>query len=255
MTERSPTLAEVIQNFIDANAIEWRTSIPGIIESFDRNTSTCQVRIPILSSFIDDDGESVEETIPPIENVPVSYPGGSAGGFKLTFTWPLEKGDPVTVMFADRSIDKFMDSDGEDVDPVDLRRFDLSDAYVVPLMFGPHSKRPDQPVDEDGFVIGLDNGTQIFIGDQCIGLNSKNAADRASLDSKVQDELARIKGELDQVATLLDAITGVYANPVNEPGNGAPSVFQAALLTATELIPNPDPQNPGSTHSDIVKLD
>jgi hypothetical protein len=66
---------------------------------------------------------------PVISNVPVVFP--SAGSGKISLTFPLAKGDGVTLLFSERSLDAFL-SGG---DPEDPRRYDLTDAIAVPGLY------------------------------------------------------------------------------------------------------------------------
>lgn len=51
------------------------------------------------------------------------------------------------------------------------------------------------------------------------------------------------KGQHDKTKALLNAIKNVCSTPVNEPGNGAPSAFQAALNAAIAALQTPDFEN------------
>ncbi len=47
-------------------------------------------------------------------------------------------------------------------------------------------------------------------------------------------------GQLDKVTKILQTLQQSLQTPVNEPGNGSPSAFQAALLTALGTLQLPD---------------
>jgi hypothetical protein len=84
---------------------------------------------PLLKKpLISRDGEEQDaESIPVISNVPVCWPSG--GGYFAAF--PLAKGDPVTLIFADRSLDRWLTQGGE-VDPMHLHTHELTDAFAIP---------------------------------------------------------------------------------------------------------------------------
>ncbi|KKM27021.1 hypothetical protein LCGC14_1578870, partial [marine sediment metagenome] len=51
----------------------------------------------------------------------------------------------------------------------------------------------------------------------------------------------------------MDALIVVLKNPVNEVGNGSPSVFQAAILAVITLLTYPTPTSTSSVAAEKVK--
>jgi hypothetical protein len=78
------------------------------------------------------DGSTQTVSLPVLTDVPVVFPRG--GGCTLTF--PVAAGDECLIVFASRSIDAWSQSGGVQK-PVDARRHDLSDAFVI---LGPQSQ-------------------------------------------------------------------------------------------------------------------
>lgn len=142
MTTRSPSLAEVLRRALDARLASVRVSLPARVERFDPVKRSVDVK-PLLREPVED-GEAI--SLPVITNVPVAYPMG--GGYELTF--PLAKGDPVLLVFSDRSLDRWLAKGGE-VDPVDLRGHALSDAVAIP---GVESFANVKPADDTNMVVG-----------------------------------------------------------------------------------------------------
>jgi len=125
----SPSTAEMIVQAIESRMCELHTGLPAKVVAFDPLKQTCDVQPLLLRVVLDEDGEPREESIPQITSVPVFYP--SAGGWSLIF--PLDPGDIVFLAFAERSIDTWMESlPGIEVDPVQSRKHDLSDAICIP---------------------------------------------------------------------------------------------------------------------------
>lgn len=87
----------------------------------EQQTVSLSVQVKQLLS----DGKSV--LIPPLVDVPVSYPKG--GGFAVTF--PLRAGDEGIAIFSERCIDGWFQS-GNASEPLDYRLHDLSDAMFIP---------------------------------------------------------------------------------------------------------------------------
>lgn len=58
---------------------------------------------------------------------------------------------------------------------------------------------------------------------------------------------SKLKSELDKVNQILNALKQVCSVPINEPGNGSPSAFQAGLNTALSSLQIPSYQNISNT--------
>lgn len=131
------TLEEVIDRAFDSRMSGVWTALPGRVKSFDAASSTATVQ-PFPSIFLA--GEPL--VIPEIADVPVSYPQG--GGASITY--PLAAGDVVLLLFSTLPLGRYRE-EGADGDPVDTRRFDLSDAWAIPLAGG------DQPAATAGRMV------------------------------------------------------------------------------------------------------
>lgn len=145
------------ENAVDSqvtnNIKNIHTSIPAKVVSFNsaNQTVTLQAQIKQLMK----DGKTVD--IPPLLDVPVSFPRG--GGYAVTY--PLTAGDEGIALFSERCIDGWHSS-GSSTEPMDYRYHDLSDAMFIPgICSVPNSIK--------GFFTGglsmqtLDGGTYIRI--------------------------------------------------------------------------------------------
>lgn len=227
---RFPSPADVINRALDSRLAGTRVALPGRIESFDAATQLAKVKPLLQETSIGEDDSEIVESIGVLNNVPVQFPGG--GGFVITF--PVAAGDPCWLVFADRSLDKWKTA-GTEVDPVDLRRHDLSDAVAL---LGVRSKAAalaefDAAAAEFGKVGGLHvrvTGTAVHLG-----VNSgESATDAVALASKVDAQLSALK-------TTLAAWTPV-------PGDGG-----AALKAALATLFAPPSSWPASVASAVVK--
>ena len=125
-TENStPTFIEAINALIDNVMVNVHTSIPAIVQSYNPTKKTVDV-IPAIKK-IAITGEAIE--LPVLSDIPVAYYQTN----KFLFSFPLEKGDTVQLIFNERSIDKWRKS-GEIETPDDYRKFDLSDAVAYPTL-------------------------------------------------------------------------------------------------------------------------
>ena len=127
MTEKNvnetPTMAQVIQNAIDARLLEMHTCLPAIVIEYDASTQRATVRPQIKRQYRN--GDVVE--LPYIRDVPVVWPRGGGSFFHL----PIAAGDIVTLVFSERSLDEWKETGGS-VLPEEFRKFNLSDAFAIP---------------------------------------------------------------------------------------------------------------------------
>lgn len=155
---RSADDQEVLDAFVRGHAAEMHTLLPGRIESYDAATGKASV-LPLLQrTYTIDGADGVlterTEAYPVIPDCPVAFPRG--GGAAITF--PLKAGDPCWVMFAERSLDAWLDSDGKTVlDPDDARMHHLTDAVVLPGAYT--LANPIATAHADDVVIGLEDGS------------------------------------------------------------------------------------------------
>ena len=119
-------LTTLINQIIDSRLSEHRVSQPAIVEEFDPETMTVQVRPAEKLSIATEDGEQVESAASIVE-VPVIMPANA--GFGVTL--PISKGDYVLLVHLDRSIDSFQDT-GEEQPQTEYRDHSLSDTVAIP---------------------------------------------------------------------------------------------------------------------------
>lgn len=121
--EEKPSLAKLLQTAIDGRLCDVHTSMPGIVQSYDRATQTAKIQPSLKRKYVD--GNIVD--LPIINKVPVIFPRSK--GKWVHFD--LEEGDVVTLLFSERSLDTWKERGGQ-VSPDDPRKFHLSDAYAIP---------------------------------------------------------------------------------------------------------------------------
>ncbi len=156
MSERTTSLARVIQGIVDARTAGLRVMLPGRVESYDAATQTAYVKPLLKEQAEGENGEAIIESLPVIPKVPVVFPGSAP--FGLWF--PLTVGTTVMLHFADRSIDQWL-ARGVEVDPIDQRRHALPDAVAVP---GLHDlKNPWTDVAGQFVYVGKEGETAQFV--------------------------------------------------------------------------------------------
>lgn len=206
----SPT--DIINNAIQANLNIVHTALPGIIKAYDPTTNKATVQPALNKNYL-----SGEMPMPVLQNVPVMFPGGS--NFNITF--PLNEGDYVLLLFAERSIDLWK-SNGGQVTPADPRKFDLSDAIAIPGLqpfTGDFSNR-----NNDDFTINF-GGSSISIGpDGGIQIKTSSTVAIGKSGAEVLDVLSQLMGLLQGLTVMGTAFGG----PLN-----ATFITQVGLLQTT----------------------
>lgn len=125
MPDRRANLESVIKTAIDAELKEVHTCLPAVVDKVDMSTQLVDAQITIKRKLAD---ELV--LLPLLVDVPIRYPRSNV--FSITF--PIEVGDHVMVIFCERSIDTWLTQGGIQ-DPYDIRKFHLSDAFAIPMMY------------------------------------------------------------------------------------------------------------------------
>lgn len=193
---REPQFADSMRQFVDGMLDDLHVAMPGFIDRIDLTVSPPLADIvPVpIRVFLDEDGVSESpQPYPIITDVPISFPRG--GGAFMSF--PLKKGDPVLLVFCQRSLDAWIDSDGQtQLDPQDSRRHHISDAIALVGLSPAGNSLP--ALSADDLVIGLEDGTfemhvepggDMWMKTPKVMLGANNAAKALALAEKVEAEL------------------------------------------------------------------
>lgn len=100
--------------------------MPGQVESYDHDLQVADIQVTVKNGTTAENGDRRAETIAVLTSVPVLHAGG--GGFRVVF--PVKRGDTVLVVFASRSITRWLINGGV-VDPKSDHHHDLSDAVAI----------------------------------------------------------------------------------------------------------------------------
>lgn len=117
---------ELLRTVLDGRQASIWTAIPGIVQSFDANKSTCSVQPSIKGRLRQPDGTVKSINMPVLLDCPVLWQGG--GGCTLTF--PVKQGDECLVILASRCIDSWWQLGGVQ-DQAELRMHNLSDGFAL----------------------------------------------------------------------------------------------------------------------------
>lgn len=214
MTVRSaiPTLADAFADALRQFSDGLRVCLPVEVVAWDAGApEVATVRPTVRLLRRDVSGALLSYRPPPISNVPVSYPG--AGDYAVT--WPLSPGDTGHVVFADRSLDEWVQIGEPDSDPLDRRRHAYADAVFLPGIrpLGELPTRASPP--SNAVVIACPTGGQVRLG-------AAAASSAVALAPLTEADLNTLK-------------TAIGAAPV-VPGDGG-AAFKASLVSALAAWP------------------
>ena len=187
---REPTLDEVISVSLENRLDDVYTGMPGQVVSFDAKTQTASIKPAIKRNIITPSGvELTPESIPVIQRVPVIFQRAGESFISL----PLKKGHTVLLLVCDRSIDAWADGDGGEVNPVDLRTHDISDAVAYPGLY-PFTK-PLKDVSDEYMVIGRDGDILMKIRETEVEFHTKGSEKLSvAIAEKLEDLYTKLKG-------------------------------------------------------------
>ena len=138
MSQRSPGLQEALRASFDYLTADMYTTIPGIVVSVTNQDENRVVVQPAINLVSHDMFEVSER--PPVMDVPYITPQSIQGGL----SFPVQAGDPVTLVFSMRGLDTWKAGNGYPTTPSDRRKFDIRDCVAVPGLF-PFSENPNNP--------------------------------------------------------------------------------------------------------------
>lgn len=218
------SLADVIMAAIDSRLINTHTAIPGEIVSYKKSEQTAQVKVAIERSI---EGEVVNYPI--LDDLPVVFPRSSAGGI----LFDLLPGDGCLLVFSERNLDRWRSS-GSGQPPLDGRKFDISDAMVIPGLF-PTS---DKATPKGGTEL---RGEKIFVGNPTGVLTPivTTGAPPGTPTGKPVSVAGESLGLVEAISALIDLVDGAYygiaptGSAVDTGGGGG---IDAASSTALQNL-------------------
>lgn len=188
------------------------------VESYDKDEQ--KIEAQIMVKRVKEGGEII--AYPLCVDVPVIVLQGNGGYIEF----PIVKGDQCLLLFNDRDIDNWWTANNE-TEPPTKRKHNLSDAFAL---VGINPKVKVLTLDGTNVNLWGPTGTdRIQIkpdGKMEIGSSGKAAA---RIDDTTISDTTTDTSFWSFFAAFFGVVTGA---PIPEPGNGAPSAFQAALAAA-----------------------
>ena len=136
-------MAQSIRFAIRQSLKDMYTCMPGIVESYDAETRRAVVKGAL--NIVTTKKEEIEREA--IHNVQVMFPSG--GGFTMTF--PLERGDPVLLLYSQRGLANWKKTLGVAA-PDTIGFFSEKDAFAIPG-FGTDEPEHHIAIEADGIHI------------------------------------------------------------------------------------------------------
>lgn len=241
--KRKASPAEVVGYVADKRInSRVRTSIPGVVQSYDVATQRADVKIAI--NRLQEDGSYEED--PVLLNLPVLFPQSNSH----VLHFPLTQNDPVLVTFCERSIDEFLVADevGTGFEPVDPRRFDEDDAVAYAGISIDNQPIPSAMAKADALTIGARDGSNrlelkddgsVALGTNSVSLDltSSNQVRLGNATENLVTQLKDLAGVLNNTLTQIQAITVTTAlGPQPIINLAAFTTIQTQLATLTARI-------------------
>lgn len=120
------SLPDIIKAALENKLAGVHVALPARIEKYDAAKQQANVKPLIKYEYQDGTADS----LPVINNVPIVWPGSTKG----VLSFPITAGDTVLLVFSERSLDVWKSKGGE-VEPLDRRKHDISDAIAIPGLF------------------------------------------------------------------------------------------------------------------------
>jgi len=197
-------LIALLRDFAEEVITDLRVCLPGRIEEYDPDTMLANVQPLLKLRFY---GRTGSELLPIVNNVPIHHPRTATALLRL----PVTRGDIVTLVFSDRSIENWLQGSGEEREALDTRKHNLSDAFAFlggyPRGGAMVANNPDavELVVEPGTKITLGNGD-----DEILQLAHDAFTSLKSLTEKLSQTLTDI-----QLITHVDPQGGTSGTPLN----------------------------------------
>lgn len=216
----TPSMAKVIKDAIESRLAEVHISLPAKIVSYDGSKASVQ---PLLRRKYFRDSGPVD--LPVITNVPVIWPQTADSVVIL----PLKKDDTGTLLFAERSLDRWLVSGGT-VNPEDPRKFSISDAQFFPGL-----KPFNTASDYDATRIVIRNGNgKIVIGDGKVAIGNRAGDELLQLVSDLMAEVSATEAAI-QILTV-PTLVGPSGPPINAASFAAIQANVDALKSKLDAI-------------------
>lgn len=149
---------DILNNHFRNNLMDIYTCMPAFVTEYDSSKQMASVQPIFKQVFNSIDDKDISQARPIINNVPIMHLNVSDFYISL----PVKKDDKVLLFFSQRSIDKYLFSEGKEVielEEHDSRIFDINDCFAIPAVITMKTPLPNHA---DDLAIGLKDGNALF---------------------------------------------------------------------------------------------
>lgn len=202
-----------LRGLVQAGIARVNVQAAARVVTYDRAEQRATVTLDVLSTRVDRSGARTYAPRVTVPNVPVAWPNGPGG----SLTFDLAEGSRGMLVFADRSLDEWLSSGRQDLEPTDPRRHDYTDGVFYP------SARPFS----DALAASAYAADAAVLAGADVRLGASTATKAVALDPDVQAAMVTLEAALQTAASA--AVSG------GAPGDGGTAAFTAfaASLTST----------------------
>lgn len=200
MSNESIGFDQFLRRAFQLQLLRFRVCLPGKVVKYDAAKNRADVKPMLPDVYTDSSGAPRVVDVPIINHVPVMLDRG--GGYSVTH--PLQPGDFVTLLFADKAMDGFL-MDGAQRPPEDPRTHDVNDAIAFPGLTDFGHPPPDLAADHMSLGPETPNGgpaaLRIHLRPARIGLGEDNPPYSVALAETVLQELQAVRNTLAGLVT------------------------------------------------------
>lgn len=220
---------ETIHILFDDIFSRIKTISTGFIESIDtenKNFVNVQQTFKQVYNDINEKEKSQDRAV--INHVPILSLRGN--GFYIRM--PIQKGQPVLLLFCERSIDNYLETDGKStIEPGENRMFDENDCFAFPVMVTKKNNIPDD--NPNDLVIAHENGnisiilktndeidikaTKVNLQTSRLNIGSSSASTAVAKGSIADSNFDAIGTFQTQIAPYIAALALVAGSPAPVP--------------------------------------
>ena len=227
------TEQESMSRLFDANLANLNTAIPAEVVKYDRLKQTVDVKIN-FSEYLQTEEDTEELLWPELSEVPIATP--QANGGQVSITMPVKPGDIVYLIFSQRSLDEWWQTEGrQKITPQDLRMHDGSDAVAI---LGPGTAKRKLPANashDDNLVISVSDTRIIVKPDGTVTIEGSRlniGSDSASTSVVVDKSLLGLGSWTSDATILINVMGGILGLiPATYPPLITPSITSSKAYT------------------------
>ena len=186
---------DAMETWLRARLEDVHVALPGTVTTYSKETRLATVKPSVRLRSLH--GDKLD--IPPIQGVPVIWPGSQ----DFTVQSTLKRGDRVLLVFSESSIGNWIRGAG-DVDAEDETRFSLQDAVAIPGLW-PSAGVPRHPMDTAAWGMCSDS---LEIG----GTKAGKAVVKNGTTS-LGDVIEELRNQLSELATLAKDVASAAGVP------------------------------------------